>query len=178
MLATTQKIGWARRAIAEIKIAQAKGSRDDFQYHFGAFLAFLGALRQFVALDRPHRQWVWSMDYRDMSYCTCVDLRNVEYHIDNTVGTPHSVYDVKITEPVPGSPDPTSLATTTGIFYVNPNLLPPDFAIIANVGVRPTKNAELALLATKAAVEVAEEATDYFEYVLLPAATSRGILLP
>jgi hypothetical protein len=46
MSATSQKISWARRAISALEKAEANASREDFQYHFGAFLALIGALRQ------------------------------------------------------------------------------------------------------------------------------------
>ncbi|MGP6191615.1 MAG: hypothetical protein ACLPSH_16430, partial [Vulcanimicrobiaceae bacterium] len=91
MSATQQKIAWARRAIAELNKAQSNASRDDFQYHFGAFLALIGALRQFITVD-PHKQWVYSMDAADLNYCSCIDLRNVDVHIDNAVGTPRSEF--------------------------------------------------------------------------------------
>jgi hypothetical protein len=81
MKATTQKIGWARRAIDEMRAAEARASKDDFQYHFGAFLALIGALRQFMTVD-PHKSWVYQMDERDLHYCSCIDLRNVDVHVN------------------------------------------------------------------------------------------------
>jgi hypothetical protein len=43
MSAAQQKIDWVRRAIREMRDAESRASREDFQYHFGAFLAPIGS---------------------------------------------------------------------------------------------------------------------------------------
>ncbi len=97
MSATDQKIGWAKRAVDEMRAAQRNASRDDFQYHFGAFLGFLGALRQFITVP-PHEKAVYNMDVGDLSYCVCIDLRNEDVYVHNVAGSPRSVINARFEE--------------------------------------------------------------------------------
>jgi hypothetical protein len=204
--ATAQKIGWARRAIEEMRAAEARASKDDFQYHFGAFLALIGGLRQFITV-KPHKKWVYNMDERDLNYCTCIDLRNIDIHVDNAIGTPRSEYNaeltdtlgfvgehvvVKVTKAAESEPSQVSetvsdapkvqgqsKATVTARFFVRPDDLEPHFAVLKHTGLpRKTKSAEKVLLTKTPAVDVAEEALDFYENTVLPGARTLGILVP
>jgi hypothetical protein len=188
-----------------MRTAQASASREDFQYHFGAFLALIGGLRQFITV-KPHTAWVYAQDEQDLNYCACIDLRNVDVHVDNAVGTPRSEYAMSLhttlnpvsdfaavkvrkvgehewtdrTGPPPPPPAPMThdqtTSSATARFFVNPDLLPPDFAVLFNThAARGTKAAEEALLRTTPAVEVAEKALDFYEHTVLPGARAQGI---
>lgn len=207
MSATDQKIAWARRAIDEMRTAQADASRDDFQYHFGAFLALIGALRQFITVD-PHKKWIYAMDERDMYYCACIDLRNVDVHVENAVGTPRSEYAVNLhttlppisdsssimvkrvgetewtagdpvsTPPTPPPPPQAETTSTTARFFVNPSHLT-SFTVQKHTKLpRSTKAREEAILHNTVAVEVAEKALAFFEHTVLPGAKAQGIPIP
>jgi len=204
MSATDQKIAWARRAINEMHKAQSAAARDDFQYHFGTFLALIGALRQFITV-KPHKQWVYDMDPKDLNYCSCIDLRNVDVHVDNVAGAPRSEYNVEINEtlrtsdsvvaavkrvgetdwtigqpsapPPPTGPAPGTTTSTTARFFVNPSTLPPGFAVVQGAP-RATKTAEQDLLNKTPAVGVAAKALDFYENTVLPGATAQGIPIP
>jgi hypothetical protein len=185
--------------------AQASASREDFQYHFGAFLALIGGLRQFITV-KPHKQWVYDMDPKDVSYCACIDLRNVDVHVDNAAGTPRSEYDVQISTtlrtsdsavasvkrvgetewtvgqpsaptPPPVEQGPPDTTSTTARFFVNPSTLPSGFAVVQGAP-RSTKTAETDLLSKKPAVDVAEKALNFYEHSVLPGAKAQGIPIP
>jgi len=150
MSAIHQKLAWARRAIVEMRKAEATASREDFQYNFGAFLGLIGAMRHFISVD-PHKQWIQSLDQQDICYCSCIDLRNVDIQVDTA-------------SPVGAS------------FFVNANALPATFTEHAYTHKpRPTKSEEEYILRTTPAVEIAERALDFYASTVLPGARSRGI---
>jgi len=207
MKATKQKIDWALRAINEMRASQQNAARDDFQYHFGAFLALPGALRQFITVD-PHKKWVYSMDEKDPHYCACVDLRNVDVHVANVVQSPRSAFDVQIREtigpvtdfaiaitktgstpsaPVSNQPPPprppkasdSEGTSVTANFFVNPDTLPPEFAVLQHSGqARSIKAQEESLLRGTPAVDVAQKALDLFVSTVLPQAQRNGVPIP
>ncbi len=150
MSATDQKIGWANRAIDGMHQAQASGLRDDFLYHFGMFLALIGALRHFISVD-PHKQWVRSLDQQDLSYCSCLDLRNTEFTVTNE----------------------------SNRFFVIVDDLPRTFSEHSYTHEpRTTKSQELQLLRTTPVVEIAGNALKFFETTVLPGALARGVPIP
>ncbi|HEV3092148.1 MAG TPA: hypothetical protein VGX91_11985 [Candidatus Cybelea sp.] len=207
MTAVRQKLAFARHAIDEMRTAQLRASRDDFDYHFGAYLALLGALRQFI-LVKPHKQWVYSMDERDLSYCCCIDLRNVDVHTTN-VGPARAAYQLQLVDAIVGftasltakvmhkgkPPGPerdlsapkasTELqnrgrqTSPTVTFFVNVAALPPDFAVLYHSGkARDTKRDEESHLRAVSAIDVALGAIDFFEVTVLPQAQRLGIPIP
>jgi hypothetical protein len=151
MVATTQKIRWADRAIDEMREAQSAGLRDEFHYHFGMFLALIGALRHFISVD-PHKQWVHSLDQQNVYYCSCLDLRNIDVHITNAGNGKFSV----VVDDLPA-------AFTEHSYTHEP---------------RSTKSQELQMLGATPAVEVAERALEFFKTTVLPGAQARGVPIP
>jgi hypothetical protein len=110
MVATNQKLKWAHRAVDEMRDAEQRLSVDDFQYHFGAFLALLGALRRFVLEDAgPAVPDVHAMDEENEHYCCCIDLRNVDLHIRNAAGNVRSHFAVDVQEAISFSTESVAL---------------------------------------------------------------------
>lgn len=160
MKAAQQKIAFANRAIEQMRSAQEGPSRKDFDYHFVAFLALLGALRQFITVD-PHKQWVYSTDESDLSYCSCIDLRNVDVHT-TSVAPARAHYEMQLADAIvhpqdrltvqvmcagqppeperelvekratvePQNPSGSAASSVTATFFVNVDALPPNFATL------------------------------------------------
>ncbi len=151
MSATNQKLRWAQHAVDAMRDAEVAGSREDFQYHFGMFLALIGALRHFISVD-PHRAWIRELDEQNLYYCSCLDLRNLDVQI---------------------------VAARAGRFSVGAEHLPATFAHHAFTReARATKSQEVELLRTTPAVEIAANALEFLRTAVLPGAQERGVPIP
>jgi hypothetical protein len=177
-LSTDQKLTFCKRALKEMNAAQGTMDKPSFSYHFGAFLALLGGVRQYLlsGASKQDKDWVYAFDdpaASGLDYALAVDLRNVDVHFADATA-PRSHYTVGMTENLSLdrtlSTQPTD-NTTSVVYYIT---LPSDPLFLVHRGGpqkgEPRSNRPLALahLQSTAAIDLARSALAFFETSILP----------